>query len=70
MSLNEIFNKYKISLIDREGELRNVIDVLEDIYLKMTPVEVATLTFEIGEEELHKNLFDEARKTLVKRSIK
>lgn len=61
MTLEQIFQKYGVSLKDSTGEIRNAIDVLEDIYLKMNAAELKLLLFEISEEELHSNIFDNAR---------
>jgi len=61
MTLEQIFEKYGVSLKDSTGELRNTIDILEDIYLKMNAAELKLLLFEISEEELNANIFDDAR---------
>lgn len=61
MTLEQIFEKYGVSLKDSTGELRNAIDILEDIYLKMNAAELKLLLFEISEEELNANIFDDAR---------
>jgi hypothetical protein len=61
MTLEQIFEKYGVSLKDSTGELRNAIDILEDIYLKMNAAELRLLLFEISEEELNANIFDDAR---------
>jgi hypothetical protein len=61
MTLEQIFEKYGISLKDSTGEVRNAIDILEDIYLKMNAAELKLLLFEISEEELNANIFDDAR---------
>lgn len=59
--LKKIFKKYNIDLLDKNGQLRNVIDVLEDMYLKLSPKEFNLLTYEISEEEKYRNIFDEIR---------
>lgn len=61
MTLEQIFQKYNIELRDSTGELRNSIDLIEDIYLKLNAAELNLLLFEISEEELEANLFDDAR---------
>jgi hypothetical protein len=61
MTLEQIFEKYGVSLKDSTGELRNAIDIFEDIYLKMNAAELKLLLFEISEEELNANIFDDAR---------
>jgi hypothetical protein len=61
MTLEEIARKYNIELRDSDGDLRNVIDVLEDMFLRLSTAEYLRLMFEISEEEKHYNLFDDAR---------
>jgi hypothetical protein len=61
MLLEEIFAQYGIELREKDGSLRNVIDVLEDMYLKLTPSEFNKITMEIGDEEKWSNIFDQAR---------
>lgn len=61
MTLEQIFQKHNIELRDSTGELRNSIDLIEDIYLKLNAADLNLLLFEISEEELEANLFDEAR---------
>jgi hypothetical protein len=61
MTLEEITKKYNIDLRDSDGDLRNVIDVLEDMFLRLSTAEYLRLMFEIAEEEKHYNLFDDAR---------
>lgn len=61
MTLKEIFSKKGISLFNSKGELRNVIDVLEDMYLKLDSREYISLMIEVQEEEKYANIFDDAR---------
>jgi hypothetical protein len=61
MLLEEIFAKYGIKIKNQDGSLRNVVDVLEDMYLKLSYSESNRLFMEIGEEEKWINIFDEAR---------
>lgn len=61
MTLKEIFLKKGISLFNSKGELRNVIDVLEDMYLKLDAREYISLMIEAQEEEKYANIFDDAR---------
>ena len=61
MTLEEIAKKYGIELRNSDGDLRNVIDVLEDMFLKLSTAEYIKLMFEISEEEKNYDLFDEAR---------
>lgn len=61
MSLETIAKKYGITLRDKDGNLRNVVDVLEDMYLKLNLDEFLRLMYEISEEEKYSNIFDEAR---------
>lgn len=61
MSLEKIYEKHGIKIKDKDGNPRHVVDVLEDMYLKLTLAEFAKISFEIGEEELMKDIFDSAR---------
>lgn len=61
MILEEVFANYGITLRNEDGSLRNLIDVLEDMYLKLTPFEFHKLTYELSEEEKYSNIFDQAR---------
>jgi hypothetical protein len=61
MTLEQIFDKYGISLKDSTGEMRNAVDIIEDIYLKLNAAELKFLLFEISEEERDANIFDDAR---------
>lgn len=61
MILEEIFAAYGIQIRNTDGSLRNLIDVLEDMYLKLTPNEFNRIIFEISEEEKYSDIFDQAR---------
>lgn len=61
MTLQEIFSKKGIAILNSSGELRNVVDVLEDMYLKLNAREYISLMIEVQEEEKYANLFDDAR---------
>jgi hypothetical protein len=61
MILEDIFKQYGIMLRDDEGNLRNLIDVIEDMYLKLSPSEFSRIMREITEEEKYSNIFDAAR---------
>jgi 5-carboxymethyl-2-hydroxymuconate isomerase len=61
MTLETITRKYGIEIRSCDGDLRNVVDVLEDMFLKLSTAEYLKLMFEIAEEEKHYNLFDDAR---------
>lgn len=61
MSLESILEKYGVELKDTDGKIRNAVDVLEDMYLKLAPHEFIKLGYEISEEEKFSNLFDVAR---------
>jgi len=61
MTLETITKKYGIEIRNVDGDLRNVIDVLEDMFLKISTAEYLRLMFEIAEEEKNYNLFDDAR---------
>lgn len=62
MILEEVFANYGIALRNEDGSLRNLIDVLEDMYLKLAPYEFHKLTYELSEKEKYSNIFDQARK--------
>lgn len=59
--LEKIFKKHGIKLKDVNGNIRNVVDVLEDMYLKLSPAEFSKIMFEIMEEEKYANVFDDLR---------
>lgn len=61
MSLREIYAQYGIELRNKNGELRNTIDVLEDMFLKLNIQEFLEIHLEIAEEEKYANLFDNER---------
>jgi hypothetical protein len=61
MTLENIFKKYKINLFQNE-QLRDPIDILEDLYLKLNTDEYVSLMKEISStESLEGHIFDEAR---------
>ena len=60
-SLEGILAKKGIPLKEN-GENRDVVDILEDMYLRLSPPELCNLFYEIGEEEdMGNNIFQEAR---------
>ena len=61
MNLEEIYAQYGIELKEKNGELRNTIDVLEDMFLKLSIQEFLAINLEIAEEEKYANLFDNER---------
>lgn len=61
MNLEEILAKYKIPLKNKDGSLRNVVDILEDFYLKISSYEYTKIMYEVSEEEIHDNVFNNAR---------
>jgi hypothetical protein len=61
MNLEDIFKKFGIDLLDDKGNLRNLIDVLEDMYLKLNSFDFTKLMYEISEEEQHADIFDKIR---------
>lgn len=61
MTLNDIFKKKGITLFNSKGEIRNAIDILEDMYLKLNAKEFIHIMAEIQEEEKYANIFDDAR---------
>jgi hypothetical protein len=61
MKLNEVFKKYGINLRDENDNLRNVVDVLEDMYLKMNLIEYNDMMTEIARSEEEEFIFDNER---------
>lgn len=61
MKLEEIFRKYGIELRDSDGVLRNPVDIIEDMYLRLLSVDILAIFNEIMEEEKFRNVFDESR---------
>lgn len=61
MKLEDIFKKYGIELRDNDGVLRNPVDIIEDMYLRLLPVDILRIFNEIMEEEKFRNVFDESR---------
>ena len=61
MTLEEIMKKYGIDLRDIRRDVRNAVDILEDMFLKLSTSEYVKLMFEISEEEKNYDLFDMAR---------
>jgi len=62
-SLEKIFEKYGIKLIsDWDGQPRDFIDIIEDMYLKLDSRSIVRLFMEIGEEErFGNNIFQRER---------
>lgn len=61
-SLEGIFAKRGIPLKDENGNQRDIVDILEDMYLRLDQKTLCNLFFEIGEEEdMGNNIFQEAR---------
>lgn len=61
MGLNEIFKKRGIELYNDQGELRNPIDIIEDMYLRLNSLEFTMLMKDIEDEDKYTNIFDKAR---------
>jgi hypothetical protein len=59
--LSDIFKNFGITLLNSNGELRSLVDVLEDMYLKLNTEQFVKLMNEIRKAELASNLFDEMR---------
>jgi hypothetical protein len=59
--LSDIFKNFGINLLTSSGELRSLVDVLEDMYLKLNTEQFVKLMNEIRKAELASNLFDEMR---------
>lgn len=61
MTLEEVMKKYGIELKDALGDIRNAVDILEDMFLRLSTSDYVKLMFEIAEEEKNYDLFNEAR---------
>lgn len=61
MKLEDLFLKHKIKLKDEDGDFRHPIDIIEDMYLKLNGIEFNKLCYEISEEELKNDIFNECR---------
>jgi len=59
--LNDITSRYGIKIKHSNGELRNVIDVLEDMYIRLGRSEMIRMFYEMSEEEKHADIFNDAR---------
>lgn len=60
-SLEDICIKYGIRLRDQRGFLRNVIDVLEDIYLKCNAADLEDMMTDIYYEDNTNDVFQAER---------
>lgn len=61
MTLSEIFRKRGIRLYNDAGELRNPIDIIEDMYLKLNGYQLVMIMRDIEDEEKYANIFDNER---------
>lgn len=59
--LEEIFAKYNIKIRKENGRIRNAIDILEDMYLRLGNGDFSKIMYEIQEEEKECDVFDKAR---------
>ena len=59
--LEKILKKHNIALYNGDGSLRNAVDLLEDLYLKTNASEISYIFYEVAEEEMRANIFDDAR---------
>lgn len=59
--LERILQKHGIEIKNTDGSLRNVVDVIEDLFLKTNSQEIKYMFFEMAEDEMHRNIFDDAR---------
>jgi hypothetical protein len=60
--LDRITKTKGLNLYNKDGSLRNVIDVLEDMYLILSIKNYLEIMQEIQEGEVYSNIFDDARK--------
>jgi hypothetical protein len=61
MTLQEIFNKYRIELTEN-GKPRKLSDVLEDMYMLLNKEDFLNLTNAISRAENLTNVFEDFRK--------
>ena len=59
--LERIFKKYGIELKNNDGTYRMMVDVLEDMYLRLSTRELNMMFYEMSEDEKYANVFDDAR---------
>ena len=59
--LEKAFKKYGINIKNSDGSFRMMVDVLEDMYLKLSGTEINYLFYEISEYEKDTNVFDNSR---------
>jgi len=60
MTLEQIFSIYNVPLTEN-GVSRKLSDVIEDIYLNVTPDKFKDICILIGTEEPENNIFEEFR---------
>lgn len=61
MKLSEILLKHGIFLYEEDGSFRSPIDIIEDLYIRLTPFSFKALMKEIEEEEREANIFQNER---------
>lgn len=59
--MEKIMMQFGIRLTKEDGSLRNVVDVIEDLYLKTNSMEIQRMLYDFSEEEKESNIFDDAR---------
>ena len=59
--LERILKKYGIQIKNADGSFRMMVDVLEDMYLKLNAREMQHMFFEMSEDEKYANIFDDSR---------
>jgi len=67
MTLKEIFATYNIPLLNSDGELRDTIDVIEDMYLILNSQNYLDLKILISTEEPDNNVFQNFRDEIYKK---
>jgi hypothetical protein len=61
-TLEEIYLDHGIAIRDEHGFLRNPIDILEDLYIRLSPDEFKEINDEIMFQEKNFFIFQEERK--------
>jgi hypothetical protein len=62
MTLESIFEKYQISLKDSKDQYRHPVDIIEDLFLKLSNKEYSNLMQNIADtESVYGHIFDQAR---------
>lgn len=61
MKLEQIYGRHGIYIKNADGSFRNVVDVLEDMFLQISRDEYYHIAVEIAAAEVHEDVFDNSR---------